>query len=157
MTRKTNWCAVVVCVAMSAMLAAPASAGDWSDDQKEVWSAIEGYWEVYAAGDVDGFLAAMHDDYTGWSYDQPLPSGKKTTEKWLKFGMPNRETLIYEITPTSIVVGDGFAVAHYYFEYVYKNAEGEMEDSSGRWTDVLVETGGEWMLIADHGGEVDDD
>jgi ketosteroid isomerase-like protein len=75
----------------------------------------------------------------------------------MKFAMPNREMLIYEITPTAIVVGDGFAVAHYYFEVVYKTTAGEMKDSSGRWTDVLVQQDGEWMLIADHGGEVDDD
>ncbi len=157
MTRRMNRCVVVVCVAVLTVLAAPCSAGDWSADQKEVWSAVEGYWADYAAGDVDGFLATMHDDYSGWSNDQPLPSGKKTAEKWMKFAMPNREMLIYEITPTAIVVGDGFAVAHYYFEVVYKNAAGEMKDSSGRWTDVLVQQDGEWMLIADHGGEVDDD
>jgi ketosteroid isomerase-like protein len=152
-----KWSVVVASVAMLAMLAAPASAGDWSAEQKAVWSVIEGYWEDYASGDVDGFLANMHDDYRGWSYDQPLPSGKKTAEKWMKFGMPKRETLIYEITPTAIVVGNGFAVAHYYFEYVYTNAEGEMKDASGRWTDVLAENDGAWMLIADHGGQVDDD
>ena len=135
MSLRLNRCAVVVCVAVLAALAAPASAGEWSADQKEAWSAIEAYWEDYASGDVDGFLATMHDDYSGWSYDQPLPSGKKSAEKWMKFGVTKRETLIYEITPTAVVVGDGFAIAHYYFEYVYT------VDASGRITRLELARG----------------
>jgi hypothetical protein len=27
----------------------------------------------------------------------------------------------------------------------------------GRWTDILMKKNGKWMLVGDHGGEVDND
>lgn len=143
------------CVA--ALIAAPAAAGDWSDAQQSVWSDVEAYWAQWAKGDIDGFAAAMHDDYVGWSVDSPMPSSKDSSRKWMSFWSTNNSVAMYEVTPVAISIHGDTAVVHYYYSYVSKDKEGELHNEQGRWTDVLVKDGDHWLLYADHGGGGSDD
>jgi len=132
-------------------------AGDWSSEQQEVWKTVEAYTDLAAKGDVEGFLKYFHKDYAGWSYDAPIPYGISSVKKWAGYFLPKREMLVYEITPVTIKVYGDFAFAHYLYSHAYKDIEGKMKFADGRWTDILMKTGGKWLMIGDHGGETSDD
>jgi len=133
-------------------------AQEWSDKQKEVWAFVEEYSAAYESGDYEKFMSAFHDEYKGWSYQANVPVGKDVTGKYVKLGMAAFEPIFTNRIPLSIQVYDEFAVADYTFHHIAKNKEtGEVKEEQGRWTDILMKDGKNWYLIADHGGEVDDD
>jgi ketosteroid isomerase-like protein len=157
MSRVTKRFGVVAAVGFAMVLAATAAAGDWSAEQKEVWSSVTAYWDEYAAGDVDGFLSYMHEDYSGWGYEQPLPTGKESSRKWMAYAIPLQKIQIHEVTPVGINIHGDVAVVHYYYAYAYRDPEGKPGNEQGRWTDILVKQGAKWVLFADHGGSTEDD
>ena len=144
-------------IVISMFLLAPmlVIAGEWSKEQKEVLSTVEAYSEMGMKRDAEGFLKYFHENYSGWGYEIPVPYGKESVKKWVNFSFPRTELLIYEIKPLQILVVGKSAVAHYYFYYRLKDHEGKEKSHTARWTDILVKDGGKWLLIADHGGEMD--
>ena len=52
-------------------------AGDWSKEQKEVWSTITKWWDNFAANDIKGQRTLLHDNMYSWSMDGPAPKIKK--------------------------------------------------------------------------------
>jgi ketosteroid isomerase-like protein len=133
--------------------AVPLQAEEWSKEQQEVWKTVQTYTDLAASGDVEGFLGYFDKDYAGWSYDAPVPYGIDSVKKWAGYFLPKREMLVYEITPVAIKVYGDFAFVHYFYSQAYKNTEGKMKYTSGRWTDILRKEGGKWVMIGDHGGE----
>jgi ketosteroid isomerase-like protein len=145
--------ATIFFVACLVLLAATSAvAEDWSKEQKEVLTTVEAYSEMMMKRDVEGFLKYFHKDYSGWDYDTPVPYGFESLKKWVAFGFPKNEVLIYEITPLKILVFGESAVIHYYFYYRLKDYEGKEKSYTARWTDILAKKDGKWLLIADHGG-----
>ena len=157
MSRDAKSVAVAVAMGVAMVVAAGAAAGDWSEDQKQVWSNVEAYWAEYADGDVEGFLGYMHEDYLGWGLEQPVPTGKESSRKWLAHNMPLRKIGMYELMPVGMRIHGDVAVVHYYFTYAYQSLDGERGSSQGRWTDILVRQGDRWVLLSDHGGSIEDD
>lgn len=130
----------------------PLLAQEWSKAQKEVWKNVETYNELLAKGDVDGFLSYFHDDYSGWTYDDALPSCKATAQKWISYFVPKTEVMVYDIKPAAIKIHGDIAIVHYFYSRAYKNIEGNVKYAQGRWTDILMKQGDKWVLIGDHGG-----
>jgi ketosteroid isomerase-like protein len=157
MCRHLRSIAVASLLCLTVLIAVPVAAGDWSAAQQEVWKNVDAYWAVLAKDDVDGFLGYMHDDYSGWSLDSPVPESKATSAKYLRFFVPRRTLEFYEITPLAIVIHGDVAVVHYYYMEVAKNSEGKVRTEHGRWTDILVKQGDRWVLFADHGGATEDE
>jgi len=135
----------------------PLFAQEWSAAQKDVWKNVEAYWALYAQGDLEGFLAYVHTDYRGWSYQGALPSDKASTRKWLDHGMKTTKTLVHEVKPTAIQIHGNVAIVHYFYAVLEKDAEGKENGSSGRWTDILMKQGDKWVMIGDHGGRTSKD
>ncbi len=133
-----------------------ASAGfaqQWSNEQKEVWSDVQKYWDASSSGDAQGFLKYFDDSYMGWSYRVKAPMNRANTAKWIENDMKNSSTVLHTLTPLTIWVKGDFAYVHYYYNELDKNKEtGKSEPSSGEWTDILMKKDGKWMLVGDHGG-----
>ncbi|MBU0508288.1 nuclear transport factor 2 family protein [bacterium] len=146
---------------LGAVMVVPVSAADnWTAEQKEVWAAEEKMWELMTQDNLDGFLALIHNDYVGWQYEAPVPYGKETSAKWIKYWVPQRKVLIYDLSPVAIAVFGNFAIVDYYYQMVVeigKDDEKKKKESEGRWTDIFMKEGGKWMLVGDHGGSTDDD
>lgn len=147
---QTATASIVVCLILLA--ATSAIAKEWSKEQKEVLATVEAYSEMMMKRDVEGFLKYFHKDYCGWDFEIPVPYGIESLRKWVTFGFPRSEVLIYEIKPLKIIVFGEAAVIHYYFYYRVKDYEGKEKSYTDRWTDVLTKKDGKWLLIADHGG-----
>lgn len=125
---------------------------EWSDKQKEVWQNVETYWDLDAKRDLEGALSYFHDDYSGWFNRSALPSNKASTRKFLAHFFGTTTILLQEIQPVAIKIHGNMAIVHYYYSRLVKDVEGKERNWRGRWTDILMQQGDKWLLIADHGG-----
>ena len=139
------------------LFAANASAQQWNDEQKAVWAGVEAYWQAGMADDPSGILSYFDDSYFGWNYENDAPSPKSHVVKSMTYWYSKGKTKLYTLTPARIWVNGNFAYVHYYYYMVNEDAEGKPMPERGRWTDILMKKGDKWMLVGDHGGEVDDD
>lgn len=130
------------------------SAQQWSDAQKEVWTAVDAYWAVSLSSNPMDFISTFDDSYLGWSYDNEAPSTKADVKKSLGYWTSKGKVAYYTITPARIWVNGDFAFVHYYYTQVTEGPDGKPNTEKGRWTDILMKKAGKWMLVGDHGGEV---
>jgi ketosteroid isomerase-like protein len=144
---------VVAAVLSLLLIPAVSSAQQWSAAQKEVWKNVEAYSALAEAGDVEGFMSYYHPEYLGWNYDSALPMSAESAKKFLEYSFKTTKSIAYVIQPAAIIVHGDFAIVHYYYAGVYKDAEGKEKSGSGRWTDILIKQGDKWVMIADHGGQ----
>ena len=131
-------------------------AQQWSDEQKEVWTGVEKYWEVNQA-DPLAFLQYFDESYLGWSYENGAPTTKSDATKYFGYWMKKGKEQYHVLTPARIWVNGNFAYVHYYYTVVNEDNEGNPQTERGRWTDILMKKDGKWMLVGDHGGEIKSD
>ena len=144
-----------LCLIVAALLLLPSAylySQEWSAAQKEVWKNVEAYNAMADAGNVEGFMAYVHNDYLGWNYESALPNDKASIRKFVEYAFKTSKTVLTSIKPTAIGVFGNFAYVHYYYAVIYKDAEGKEKAESGRWTDILMKQGDKWVMIGDHGG-----
>ncbi|UCC85247.1 MAG: nuclear transport factor 2 family protein [Gemmatimonadota bacterium] len=146
--------AITVALAgVTASMATPGLAQNWSGDQLEVWAVIQAQWQAAMEKDATWPERFLHESFLGWGNENPAPRDKASTDKWTRYGMENSTTLMQELSPIGIVVHDNTAVAHYFYSTASENRKGERETTHGRYTDVLVRDRGTWRFLAWHGGD----
>ena len=149
-----------LCKAVAILLLLPCAyvfSQEWSAAQKEVWKSVEAYNSLSDVGNVEGFMAYVHKDYMGWSYDSPLPMDKPAVRKFVEYEFKTSKTVLSDIRPVGIGIFGDIAIVDYYYVSIYKDAEGKEKSSSGRWTDILMKQGDKWVMIGDHGGRTSKD
>ena len=124
-----------------------------SDDTADVWSAVEAAWEADEKDDKRWVDQMLTDDFAGWSKTSPAPRSKSSTQMWDRFAEQQGKSVAHELYPLSIIVHGDIAVAHYLYTNAYKDKEGEVEISNGRYSDILVRSEDGWKFIAWHGGD----
>ena len=67
-----------------------------------------------------------------------------------------KEIIAFNINAIDIKIHDDTAIVHYYYSFLEKNknAEGGEKKINGRKTDVLIKEANKWVIIADHGGKM---
>ncbi len=136
---------VVLCATV--FIASPLLAQEWSAAQKEVWKNVETYIDLWAKRDLEGFLDYFHTDYSGWFNSASLPSDKASTRKWISHSFQTTKISVYEVNPVAIKIHGNVAIAHYYYSFIRKDADGKESNRSGRWTGILMKQGDKWVLI----------
>lgn len=129
-------------------------AQQWSAEQKDVWAGVEKYWQVNQNNPMD-FLDYFDDSYIGWSYENEAPSTKSDAQKSFSYWTKKGKEAYHILTPAKIWVNGDFAYVHYYYTQVMESNDGKSKTEKGRWTDILMKKGGKWMLVGDHGGEIE--
>jgi len=143
---------ILTALAVTVILPAIARAQERTAAQMEVWNTIEAHWAIDKEKDLEGFLGYLHPDFLGWSNRAALPSDRASTEKWTRFRFSAEATVIYEIKPVGIKVHGDVAFAHYYAQFVNRDADSEQETIHERWTDSLLKSGDRWLFIGWPGG-----
>ena len=149
-----------LCLAIAVLLLIPSAylfSQEWSAAQKEVWKNVEAYNALADAGNVEGFMAYVHNDYLGWNYQSGLPTDKAAVRKFVEYDFKTSKTILSNIKPAGIGVFGNVAYVHYFFMVIYKDADGKEKSASGRWTDILMKQGDKWVMIGDHGGRTSKD
>jgi ketosteroid isomerase-like protein len=127
---------------------------EWSAAQKEVWKSVETYNTLGAERNVEGFLEYFHPDYSGWDYEDAVPTNKADVKAYLEqSSWKTRKTVYMTQKPLAIKIYGDFAFVHYYYSLIFKDQDGKEKSSSGRWTDILMKQGKKWVMIGDHGGQ----
>jgi uncharacterized protein (TIGR02246 family) len=130
-------------------------AKEWSAAEKEVVKAMEESYELWAKKDVEGFLSYVHDDYIGWHYESPVTQTKSSFINMVSHYFPKTKVIFWEMKPLDIQILDDIAIVHYYFYFLMTDEEGKENSSQSRYTDILMKTDEKWLLISDHGGDVE--
>ena len=143
---------IFVFLILSTLCSFSVSAQQWTDAQKEVWTAVETYNDLAEKGDIQGFLSYFDESYSGWPYVADAPGSKKEVNKVVTYWLANSKTLYQTLTPARIWVSGDFAYVHYYYTQLTENSEGKKEWEKGRWTDILMKKDGKWIMVGDHLG-----
>lgn len=151
MTNNKNPCPAILMAAF--LFCGAAFAQDIPDDQVAVWSVVERQWAAVQHGEENWTEELLTPDFVGWPNESPAPRNRASTRLWQEFSAKQWKGLTYELYPLSIVVHDDVAVAHYLYSKAGEDAAGEPVTRNGRFTDVLIRTGGEWKFISRHGGD----
>ena len=142
---------------VAAILLAPTAtfAQQWSSAQADVWKNVEAYWDLYAREDVAGFLSYFHEDFSGWSAGDPVPTTKADRAKGLPRAFATSNVVYYQIKPIDIRVHGQVAIVHYFFWMTAQDPTGDESSTQGHWTDILMRQGNRWVMIGDAGGMAD--
>lgn len=128
-------------------------AQEWTNEQKEVWAGVEKYWEINN-NDPLADLKYFDDSYLGWSYENEAPGTRDGVVKSKKYFSTKGKQQFNILTPARIWVKGDFAFVHYYYTQISESNDGKTETERGRWTDILMKKNGMWVLVGDHGGEI---
>lgn len=150
-----NASAKLVLILMGSLLFSAAGAQNTSDDEANVLLVIEREWEAARKGDQDKVDDMLTHDFMGWGKNSPAPRSKTSTSNWSRFRTEMGRVVRYELYPLSITIHDDVAIAHYLYSSAFKDKEGKIEISNGRYTDILVRTEDGWKFLAWHGGDDD--
>ncbi len=146
-----------ILVAAIPVIPTHASGQQWSSAQSEVWQNVEAYWDLYAQEDLAGFLSYFHEDFSGWSAGDPVPTTKSDRAKGMPRAFATSNVVFYQIKPVAIRVHSQVAIVHYFFWMTLQDPTGEESSTQGHWTDVLMRQGDRWVMIGDAGGTADGD
>lgn len=127
-------------------------AQEWTKDQKEVWNVVVDSWNKWAAGDIEGSMASIHEKYQGWSSDSPLPIGKEKLTDWYTAMKNFAKVNFHDVEPARITIVGNAAVVHYYFSVNMTYTIGEeksQKDISGKNAEFYIKDGGKWLLLGD--------
>ena len=146
---KLQLISVGVCLMFSGLTVAQESA----DDQADVWSVVEQQWDAVEKGDKKWTERFLTENFSGWQNSSPAPRSKSSTQMWERFNDTQGDVIAHELYPLAIVVHENVAVAHYLYTSAYRDKEGDVEVSNGRFSDILVRTEGGWKFLSWHGGD----
>ena len=128
----------------------------FSKAEQEVIEGVESYWADFNGKDKNKYQNVFHDSYKGWDVGSEYINTKKDNIKWNDYTWGKDEVLFWNITPIGVVLHDDIAVVHYYYTTISKNKKnGKKTTEKGKWTDVIINDGGKWKLVADHGGKIE--
>ena len=66
----------------------------WSNEQKDVWSGVQKYWDVFAKGDAKTDLSYYDESYLGWEFQSKVPQDKANTSKWIEYMLGNSSIVL---------------------------------------------------------------
>lgn len=106
--------------------------------------------------DWDAFFAHFHPEFVGWTSLRPTPVTLDTRRKWVPFMYASVKIIEYEVQPLSVrIYGAGTAICHYLAFKAKQRGDGSMQLEREKWSDVLLEQDGRWLIVSDSGGPVD--
>ena len=134
------------------MVSGVAAAQDAAGDQANIWSVIEQQWNSVEDGDKDWMDELLAADFSGWPKNSPAPRNRASTKMWNRFNETQGKMIAHELYPLAIIVHGDVAVAHYLYTSAYKDKEGDVEMTNGRYSDILVRKEDGWKFLSWHGG-----
>ena len=141
-------------IALCGFISGTVSAQSWDTQQTAVWQAVAKTWDMDQKQD-DSWISEMTTaNVSGWSMSNPAPRGRDSLVRWSKLNRENSKMLAFELSPLSIAVSGGAAVAHYYYSSASENKEGKRETEHGYCSDVLVKQGDGWTYLGWNCGKI---
>jgi len=138
-------------LALAAPTIGPAAgvAQELTGAEREVWSMEESYWELVAAGDVEGYRALWDEEFVGWPCTSEAPATKPTIHAWMEGVRDGTYTISYDLVRQAVRAFGDVAVAYYTTPIVYHFARGGTDGENEVWKFVHTwrREGDTWRII----------
>lgn len=130
---------------------APAASAQETDDGTQITDAIISMWSAVERGDVEGYLAYIHQDYTLFGEgDIYLQSGKDLERaSYTDYLARAKNVRTFMHQPQIHIRGDTAWVLYYWSDVGYMN-DGTRFTSTGKSTRIFVKENGKWLCIHGH-------
>ncbi|MDX1701424.1 MAG: DUF4440 domain-containing protein [Melioribacteraceae bacterium] len=128
-------------------------AQEWTEEQQEIWKVIDNAWKLEKDTKSQIWPKVMHPDGIGWNNETPMPRNKEMMTRWSNFYNERNILLEYQLHPMAIIIKNNIAIVHYYYFTVSQLKDGKTETVKGRWTDIWIKEGTEWLALAWQGGK----
>jgi uncharacterized protein (TIGR02246 family) len=122
-----------------------------SEDVDDLKAVVEQGARAQEAGDLDAFMAVIHDQVVSFGPTSRLPTvGKEAFRREAQARFAKTESLsVTRTDPQFRVIGD-MGVAWGLYTTTVKPKDGPPVTSSGRYTLTYTKVDGKWLLIAGH-------
>jgi hypothetical protein len=128
----------------------PAVPNDLDPERAQLWARVQQLWSLAQSRDPEGLRAALHPGYSGWEADSPAPHDREHAIASVTGDAARLES--FALFPLHVAVLDGHAgVVHYAYTARLSDG-GAPRDVAGRWTEVYVREGANWLMAAVSGG-----
>lgn len=122
-----------------------------NDEQRSLWDRVIELWDMAVRKDVDAIRAALHPRYLGWERGSPRPHDRDFAVNSVTAS--RAQVTHYDLQPLGVEVYDGrVGVAHYVYMATVVDSSGAARVISGRWTEVHLKEGPQWLMISVQGG-----
>ena len=112
------------------------------DVEKEIWQLEESYWGFWIRGDIESYLALLHEDFLGWPYLLEEPADKRNAqENFIAEKKPHR----HELKPVAVGIISNVAVVHYLISF--KNEDGKTIGNRYRVIHTWLKQHGKWQIV----------
>jgi tRNA-Thr(GGU) m(6)t(6)A37 methyltransferase TsaA len=121
--------------------------GSSSREGQALWARVTALWEAARRRDRATIESALHPDYVGWDMSAAEPHGRAAAVASVLADSAPLEA--YALEPLSVRVHErAVGVVHYrYSATVVSTGSGPVQ-VTGKWTEVYVVRGGDWVLVA---------
>jgi ketosteroid isomerase-like protein len=139
------------CLAMvTALFASPLFAGQWSADERTVWSLEDTYWRYVRSNDLEHYRALWHSDFLGWPLTNPEPVQKEHITDWIAVHTNVGETLqSYDLERLAAQATGNYVTVAYRARMTWVAKDGSNKPSTIRVIHTwLRDAGGSWKIIS---------
>lgn len=120
---------------------------DLAPEQQALWQRVEDLWALARTRDAAAIRATLHPRYAGWDMSQPRPHDREAAVQSVLGDAP--AVTAYRLTPLSVQVYDGqVGVVHYAYAAMVAPKAAPPQEVTGRWTEIYVKEGGQWIMAA---------
>jgi hypothetical protein len=118
-----------------------------SPEQRELWDRVCELWEHSRGRDRTLIGTGIHFQYVGWDMSAELPHDKEAAVASVTDDAP--ELKGYVLSPLSVQVYDHLVgIVHYSYQATVQPRGAVALDVTGKWTEVYLLQGNEWMMVA---------
>jgi hypothetical protein len=116
-----------------------------ADIETKIWQLEEQYWEYWVKGDIDGYLALLHEDFLGWPSSLISPAGKRTAREFVENYLAQTKPIAFGIKSGAMSVISNTAIVHY--TVFWKDEKGHQIGDAYRITHTWIEQDGTWKVM----------
>ena len=137
---------IVLCITL--LSSTQLLAQEWTDEQKEVWAAVEDGWDN---GWTKGDDSNIAETYRGWRENWHAPLTKKDNKLWNDRWLQKNKAILWHLSPVAIDIHGDVAILFYSYQLLFEQKDGSDMKETGKWTDIYRKIDGKWLLISDTG------
>jgi ketosteroid isomerase-like protein len=127
---------------------------EWSEEEKEVWAAVENWWQAWADGDINKIHSGMAEGFRGWRENFHAPYTTKEDQPWAERWIQNNKVVLQHLYPFSIDIHGDVAVVFLSYQIVLEQKDGSDKEEQGKWTEIYRKIDGKWLVIAETGFDI---
>lgn len=119
--------------------------------EAELWRQVTALWDMTVSGDTSQVVGLLHPQYSGWVTGLDWTQDRDEAVRSVGPGAPR--VLSYHLTPLKVtVVEAAVGVVHYRYEADVDDGTGGERTIRGRWSEIYLRKGGQWVMISVSGG-----